>query len=380
MATVITFPFDAVDGSPSYGASTMREILRAIVKNGYVRSVDNELQVVASSPNALTVEIKPGAAWINGALYKVQPGGGNVVLSVPANQSGSTRLDYVVLRLDLTLSPNTIEAVYRTGTSTPPPLMRTSTQYELALAQVSVPNGATAISQNDITDTRNDANLCGPSTVTSAPPIQFLEIPGFAFTGGTVRMKYVSAQTDYSPPAGYLAAVLRLYNGTAGIWTVQNANATVTYAQITTGADMALTRPILLSSSQTIRLPANTGLTAIEYRDSGTITPVQAAISTTTGYTVPTDKLLVITRVYTTATLAYLYDQAAGTSYRYGSYVTAFLSSSYTTMFGVLQGDIQMPEDPQTHLMFVPAGREVRASASAYIMGYLLNDLWTFGT
>lgn len=360
----------------------MREVLRSIVRNGYVNDVDDELQVVASTPNAMTVEIKPGVAWINGAMYKIQPGGGNVVLSVPSNSTGATRQDYVVLRLDLTLSPNNIVAVYKTGTTSPPSLTRTSTQYEIALAQVSVPNGATAISQSNIADKRDDPNLCGISLVTSMSPMSDLVFPGFSYDTGTVVVKYVSSQTDYTPPSGRISYVLSLFNNTGGTWSVSNAAGNVTYAYLGVSSVMSLARPILLANGQTLRLFANTGLVAVECPADGTITPVQASISSASGYTVPTGNVLVVLRLYTTFANVFVYDQAAGTTYRYASYVSAVYGSTYTTttLFGNLANDIQVPEDPQPNVFFVPGGRDIRASALTSIMGYLRPSGWTFST
>ena len=86
--------------------------------------------------------------------------------TIAPNTSGNPRIDRVVERLDKTA--NTVSLAVITGTPgvspTPPALTRTPTVWEISLAQVEVINGASTITNSDITDERADPAVCGYAT------------------------------------------------------------------------------------------------------------------------------------------------------------------------------------------------------------------------
>jgi hypothetical protein len=78
------------------------------------------------------------------------------------------RIDTVILRLDLNARTITAQIITGTPAVSPsaPALVRTSEQYDLMLAKISVLAGTTAITSALITDTRLDSSVCGITTTT----------------------------------------------------------------------------------------------------------------------------------------------------------------------------------------------------------------------
>lgn len=109
------------------------------------------LAVTANSPAAANVLVLPGAALVDGTLYKndaIQ------TLSIAANASGSPRVDLIVLRRDDALQ--TIRLAVKQGTPAvspaPPALTQTAgVMWEVALARVAVADAFTSIGNSDIT-------------------------------------------------------------------------------------------------------------------------------------------------------------------------------------------------------------------------------------
>lgn len=91
-------------------------------------------------------------AIVRGRVY--DSGGSDIILSIGANSSGSTRVDLVVLRLDRSTSAVTEAVVAGTPGAGPPAVTQstgTSGTYEIPLAQVTVVNGASTIAATDVT-------------------------------------------------------------------------------------------------------------------------------------------------------------------------------------------------------------------------------------
>lgn len=156
--------FDASNGDRSYDAASFARVFESLTpRDGIVAGADDELEVVASSPAAMSVEVSEGVAWIQGRYYQLYSS--PEVLTVPAADSTNDRIDRVVVRLDLSTAARTISVAYVEGTaaSSPsaPSLTRNSETWELSLAQILVEANATEIETADITDERGDTTLCG---------------------------------------------------------------------------------------------------------------------------------------------------------------------------------------------------------------------------
>lgn len=122
----------------------------------------------ATSPVGTQVQVENGETIINGYFGKLSSGPS--VIDITANSSGDPRIDIVTLQLDKT--NDNISIVVEEGTPdpspVPPDLIQTSTVWQIALAYVTVADGATEIDSGDISDqrTRSVQGDSGSSAVT----------------------------------------------------------------------------------------------------------------------------------------------------------------------------------------------------------------------
>lgn len=139
-----------------YNARDYCDNLAVVIGNGVLRSQIDDLRVTASGM-ACTVGV--GRAWINGHYYF-----NDAPLQLPAvaAPSGFDRWDRVMLRLDDTVGGRTINARYVQGVPAAEPVkpepIRSGDVYELVLADIFVAANAVSV---EVTDTRDDASICG---------------------------------------------------------------------------------------------------------------------------------------------------------------------------------------------------------------------------
>ncbi|OXS66074.1 hypothetical protein B1B04_24310 [Lysinibacillus sp. KCTC 33748] len=128
------------------------------IGNGVFPNPSTNLQVVANTN--MNVTVKPGTGWIDGYfLYSDS----DHILKLDIADGVLKRIDRIVMRLNhLTRQ---IDIVVKKGTfaSSPvAPILQRDTDYvELALADVLINNGATQITQANITDQRLNKTVCG---------------------------------------------------------------------------------------------------------------------------------------------------------------------------------------------------------------------------
>ena len=134
----------------------MAQYVAAIIGNGVY---DGELAATADG-SAMSVTLPSGRAWINGYHYRNDD---NLTLAIDNADGVLNRIDIIVLRWDINERSITAQVVKGTPASTAmvPAITRTAEQYDLKLAEISVPAGTTAIIQSLITDTRLDNGVCG---------------------------------------------------------------------------------------------------------------------------------------------------------------------------------------------------------------------------
>lgn len=166
--------FDAIESNGSfdrtYSSADYCDNLATVIKNGVRYSSDNDLVVTPGNAMAITVGI--GRAWINGHyLYNDTAYTSLTIATAPTG--GQSRIDRVVARLDTSLATRAIslEIIQGTAAQNPiaPALTRNDSIYDLCLAEITVPAGATAITADMIKDTRSDGTICGwASSVTPA--------------------------------------------------------------------------------------------------------------------------------------------------------------------------------------------------------------------
>ena len=143
------------NGSNNYGQEELARYFSNIYENGInVTTSDMGMKVTRYSSTQLRVAT--GFSIVNG-YYLYQDTTKTIQVTKNSNYD---RIDRVVIRLDVSNMNVSIELKQGTASSKPtaPSLTRTSSIYELSLAQIHVDssNGITAV-----TDERYDSNLCG---------------------------------------------------------------------------------------------------------------------------------------------------------------------------------------------------------------------------
>ncbi|WGT38137.1 phage tail protein [Lysinibacillus sp. 1 U-2021] len=156
--TIYSGIFNSVNGDRKYNAWWFAKYFATFIGNGVFPNPSTNLQVVSNEN--MKVVVKPGSGWIDGYFIFSD---GDHVLSLDVADGVLKRIDRIVMRLDhLTRK---IELVVKKGTfaSNPvaPSLQRNTDAYELALADVLINNGATQVTQANITDQRLNTALCG---------------------------------------------------------------------------------------------------------------------------------------------------------------------------------------------------------------------------
>lgn len=141
-----------------YNAEDMTSYLNLLVGNGVFPNPSTNLQVSAGT--GMQVIVAAGSGWING--HKII-NTADLALTVTASDVVLNRIDAVIFYVDLTTRTMGIEMKDGTASATPtaPTMTRTSTRYEMCLAQVKVNKQITAITAAMITDTRMNSAICG---------------------------------------------------------------------------------------------------------------------------------------------------------------------------------------------------------------------------
>ena len=160
-------PFDhTVEDPREYSSALWALMQTSTFRGGVIPQVEEELNVTASDPPAMTVEVNRGRAFILGRFYALSGElGETLTLDIPTADVTNPRIDRAVLRLNLAPEVRTITTELLVGTAetnpTSPALTRTATIWEFSLAQIQVDAGTPTIESADITDERGDPDLCG---------------------------------------------------------------------------------------------------------------------------------------------------------------------------------------------------------------------------
>ena len=155
------FPFNSIViggvADRAANADDFAAYFKGLIKNGVLFS-NTSLKVATDS--GMNIKVQAGTAYINGKIYSNDEAESITIDTANATLS---RIDRVVLRLDE--ANRLISVAVRKGTpaSSPvaPAIAQAADVYELCLAEIRVPAGATSIIANYITDKRSDTALCG---------------------------------------------------------------------------------------------------------------------------------------------------------------------------------------------------------------------------
>ena len=150
--------FNSVSGDRRYKAEDWASYFASFIGNGVFPVPATGLQVVAGTGMKITV--KAGKAWINGYFYNNTS---DLSLTLATADGVLNRIDRIVVQWNLTNRNISVQVKPSSYSASPaaPAVQRDADIYELALADVYVGAGVTAITQSNITDRRYNTSLCG---------------------------------------------------------------------------------------------------------------------------------------------------------------------------------------------------------------------------
>ena len=143
------------NGSNNYGQEELARYFSNIYENG-INVTDSDMGMKVTRYSSTDLKVAIGFSIVNG-YYLYQ----DVIKTITVDKDTTyNRIDRVVVRLDVSNMTVSIELKQGTASSKPtaPSLTRTSSVYEISLAQIYV-NSSTGITS--VTDERYDNNLCG---------------------------------------------------------------------------------------------------------------------------------------------------------------------------------------------------------------------------
>ena len=152
--------FNSVGGDRLYNADDMSRYFEHILSNGIYKRIYRCFEV--SPAEGMTLNVAAGAGLINCRWFRAASA---ETVTIPAAHAVLPRFDMVVARLDTSDSVRAVTLQVISGTPsenpTEPPLVRTATVHDLALALVYVDAGASYIDDYNITDVRDNEYYCG---------------------------------------------------------------------------------------------------------------------------------------------------------------------------------------------------------------------------
>lgn len=152
--------WNSQNGDRVYDANDFSEWLKKFYTTGVF---NGDLAVTASG--GMTVSVSSGYVNIEG---KVKFFSTPTTLTIATAGGTYERIDTVVAECnysDREITVKVVTGAYSTSPTATAPV-RTAAAYQLVLAQIDVPAGATEIMQKNITDKRMDSNVCGLVTGT----------------------------------------------------------------------------------------------------------------------------------------------------------------------------------------------------------------------
>lgn len=174
------------DWDRKYLAEQFARYFSKFTSTGVMNDEPNQLKVTAGS--GMNVIVSPGFAFIKGFwLYNDEL----VSLSVPLNETPSTRYDSVRVRWNATT--RRIELLYIADDIIN---VRNDTYWDLQIAQIKVNPSSSSISSSDITDTRYDTELCGLIDIVKPEDVADLEADVTNIINGTTAVGNATHATN----------------------------------------------------------------------------------------------------------------------------------------------------------------------------------------
>ena len=153
-----SMPFNAIDHDRVYKAEDWAWYFATFIANGVFPKPSDGLQVIAYS--GMEIKVNAGYAFINGYAYR-NPASQTITLDTA--EGAQNRVDRVVVRWDLPQRDIYLAVLKGTPSAKPTAtaVTRTTEIWELALADIYVGKGVTAIRTANITDQRFNSSVCG---------------------------------------------------------------------------------------------------------------------------------------------------------------------------------------------------------------------------
>lgn len=158
-----SMPFNAIDHDRVYKAEDWAWYFATFIANGVFPKPSDGLQVIAY--NGMEIKVNAGYAFINGYAFR-NPVSQTITLETA--EGAQNRIDRIVVRWDLTQRDIYLAVLKGTPSAKPQAtaVTRTTEIWELALADIFVGKGVTAIRTANITDQRFNSSVCGIVTGT----------------------------------------------------------------------------------------------------------------------------------------------------------------------------------------------------------------------
>lgn len=152
--------FNSVGGDRLYNAEQMSRYFENILSSGIFKRIENCLKVSAGT--GMTLNVSAGGGLIDCHWFRARSA---ETVTIPTAHAVLPRFDIVVARLDMSDSVRAITLMVVSGepaeTPAAPDPVRTASVYDLVLALVYVPAGASAIVDANLTDVRDNEWYCG---------------------------------------------------------------------------------------------------------------------------------------------------------------------------------------------------------------------------
>ncbi len=144
--------FNSEDGDREYFNQDLSNFLEGLITDGIYEFIDDHMMITASETPDMYINIGKGRAWFNATWTKIDA---TVRQEIPAADAVLNRIDAICLTVNKTraVRDNYIEIISGTGaagTPTKPTVVNETDIYRHVLAYVTVPKGATAITQAQI--------------------------------------------------------------------------------------------------------------------------------------------------------------------------------------------------------------------------------------
>lgn len=155
--------FNSIDDDRPYDATDWATYFAALITKGVCHEEDMAVTADGSASAGYAGVVTVGLGMLIVRGYMAEIANAQEALNVPLNATG-TRPDLVIVQLDMLARQ--FNLLYRTGSvvnyeGVEPALVNNENIAELALARVDVPAGATAITQDMVTDLRMNNDYCG---------------------------------------------------------------------------------------------------------------------------------------------------------------------------------------------------------------------------